>query len=252
MVIKRLLIILVVIFSIFFLWKNVIFNINTHLPGWLDELFIIWIYQNNISHLSSLDFNNIYETNAIYPYKYTLSFAEHMYFPSFLVLIISIFTKNIIAQYNILLVANHILIFLTSLLFFKKIFKNFQAALLSSVYITFSPYFFTKMGHFQMVFLWPMFLSLYFLADYFEREKGKSLILSAVLAGIQFLSSVYLGIMNFAIILIWFLTKAIYQKFNFKKIFKEIVFFVFLFLIVSSISLYGYILVNLEYQMILA
>lgn len=246
--IKRLLIICVVITSILFLWKNIIFNFNTHLPGWLDELFIIWIYQNNVHHFTSLDFNNLYETNAIYPFKYTLSFAEHMYFPSFLILIINLFTKNIIAQYNILLVLNHVLIFLTALLFFKKVFKNFYAGAISAFYISFSPYFFTKMSHFQMIFLWPMFLSLYFLADYFEKEKGKSLIFSGILTGIQFLSSVYLGIMNLIIVLIWFLTKAIFLKNDYKRILKSSVIFISLFLIISSISLYGYILVDLEYQ----
>lgn len=246
--IKHLCISAVIIASILFFWRNIILNINTHLPGWYDELFIIWIYQNNIHHFTSFNFNNIYETNAIYPFKYTLSFAEHMYFPSFLILIISLFTQNIIAQYNILLVLNHVLIFLTGLLFFKKIIKNSYAAILSAFYLTFSPYFFIKMGHFQMIFFWPLLISLYFLARYFEKSKSKILILSGFFAGIQFLSSVYLGIMNLTIIAIWYVAEILHKKYFIKDLFKQAMVILGAFTITSSISLVGYFLVNQEYN----
>lgn len=229
-------------------WRNILTNINTNLPGWYDELFVIWIYQNNIHHFSTFDFTNIYETNALYPFKYTLSFAEHMYFPSFLILIISFFTKNIVAQYNILLVLNHIFIFLSALLLFKKVFKNNSAALVSAFYLSFSPYFFVKVSHLQMIFFWPLLLSLYFLKSYFERTNNKSLILCGILAGAQFLSSVYLGIMNLTIIFLSIFVNILYQKSSFKNVIKQLSIILISFFIVSSVSLIGYILANREYN----
>lgn len=239
---------LIIILLILNSWRNILFNVNTHLPGWYDELFIIWIYQNNINHFSNFDFSNIYETNAIYPFKYTLSFAEHMYFPSLLVWIISILTKNVIAQYNILLVLNHILIFFASVLFFRKILKSNFAALIATFYFSFSPYFFVKVGHFQMIFLWPMLISLYFLTSFFEKGNKKILALSGIFAGIEFLSSVYLGIMNLVIIFFWFAVEILYKKFVFKNLFKQILIIFTAFFITSSISLAGYFLVNKEYN----
>ncbi len=258
--IKQLAAIILVLFLILNSWRNIITNINTHLPSWYDELFIIWIYQNNTRHFSEFDFANIYETNALYPFKYTLSFAEHMYFPSLLVLVINFFTKSPIAQYNILLVLNHILIFLSSLLFFNRIFKNFSAALLSAFYTSYSPYFFVQLGHFQMVFFWPLFFSLYSLSSYFEKRRVVLLLASGVFAGFQFLSSVYLGVIGLTIISLWFLIELItklkissfiYLKEYFqtlKEFFVKYLIFLLTFFLISFISIYGYILVSNEYD----
>lgn len=248
--IKHLAAIILVIILILNSWSNIITNISTHLPGWYDELFIIWIYQNNIRHFLSFDFANIYETNALYPFKYTLSFAEHMYFPSLLVLIINFFTKNPISQYNILLVLNHVLIFLSSLLFFHKLLKNFTAALFSAFYTSYSPYFFVQLGHFQMIFLWPLFLGLYCLADFFERKKIRMLLGCGLFAGIQFLSSVYLGVMGLAIISLWFATELIMKHgiLTLKRVLKNYLIFLLVFILISFVSIYGYILVNTEHH----
>lgn len=245
---KTLAIIIISLLLILNIWRNIIINISTQLPGWYDELFIIWIYQNNIRHFSNLDVTHIYETNAIYPFKYTLSFAEHMYFPSLLILFINIFTKNVIAQYNILLILNHILVFFAALLLFKKVLKNTSAALISTFYTSFSPYFFTEIGHFQMIFFWPLLISLYFLALFFEKDKTKILALSGIFAGIQFLSSVYLGIMNLTIIFLWYTAVILYKKYSIKDLFKQSTVILVAFILVSSVSLTGYILVNREYH----
>lgn len=245
---RHILPIIIVIISILFFWQNIIFHINTSLRGWYDELLIIWIYQNNVQHFTSLDFKNIYETNAVYPFTNTLSFAEQLYFPSFFILFFNLFTKNILLQYNLLSILNHLLIFACSLLFFKKLFKNSSAALISALYAAFSPYFFNKMGLFQMLFFWPTFLSLFFLTDYFESKKNKSLFLSAVFTGFQFLSSVYLGIMNLTIILFWAFSHTNFSKKILSAIFQKSLIFLLTFLVIAGVSIYGYILVNKEYH----
>lgn len=244
---KSLVVLILISFLILNSWKNILQNINTNLPGWYDELFIIWIYQNNIKHFSDLDFSNIYETNAIYPFKYTLSFAEHMYFPSFLVLILNFITRNIITQYNILLITNHLLILLAGYLLFKKVFKNDFAALVSTFYFSFSPYLYTKITHFQMVFFWPLLLSLYFLLDYFDNKKFRVLVFSGLFSGIQFLSSVYLGTMNLAIIGLIFFNEFLFKK-NIQNLVKQFAVIIISFIAVSSISIVGYLLVNQEYK----
>lgn len=229
-------------------WRNIVVNINTNLPGWYDELFIIWIYQNNIRHFSNLDFQNIYETNAMYSFKHTLSFAEHMFFPSLLVLIINVFTSNVIAQFNILLILNHIFIYLASLFLFRKILKNDFASLIAAFYLSYSPYFFLKVSHFQMIFFWPMLLSLYFLLDYFEKDRIKPLLISGALVGVQFLSSVYLGVMNFTIILFLYVIEILFKKSTMILLTKRFLMLLLPFLLVSLISLVGYISVNFEYS----
>lgn len=241
-------IIIISIFLILYSWRSILFNINTHLTGWYDELFIIWIYQNNINNFSSLDLKNIYETNALFPFKYTLSFAEHMFFPSLLTWIISTFTKNLITQHNVLLVLNHILIYLSSILFFRKMFKHNFAALISAFYLTFSPYFFMKIGQFQMIFFWPMLLSLYFLVKHFEEDRIRSLLISGILVGIQFLSSIYLGVMNLTILLIFFVVEILYRRTQAIIFIKKFLLVLLSFTLISLVSLVGYILVSSEYN----
>lgn len=246
--IKFVVVILLIILLILNSWRTILFNLDTHLPGWYDELFIIWIFQNNIGHFSTFDFKNLYETNAIYPFKHTLSFAEHMFFPSLLVWIISIFTKSPIAQYNILIILNHILVFLSGLLLFKKLVKNNHAAILSAFYISYSPYFFIKVSHFQMIFFWPALLSFYFLADYFEKVRKRSLILTGIFAGLQFLSSIYLGVFTLVVMFFWFFSKFVYERKLIKKLLLNFLLVLACFLTVSLVSIIGYLQVNSEYK----
>ncbi len=241
--------VIIITFLILFSWRNLIININTHLPNWYDELFIIWVYQNNVKHFSTLDFNNLYETNAIYPFKHTLSFAEQMFFPSFLIFLINFIDKNPIFQFNFLTILNQLLIFLSSLIFFMKLTKNKSATLVASFYLTFSPYFFRKMDHYQMVFFWPTILSLYFFASYLENKNSrKNIFFSGILTGLQFLSSVYLGIMNITIIFLWGFTELLSNWKSYKNLIKTLSLYLLIFALISAISLYGYYLVDKEYQ----
>jgi hypothetical protein len=240
--------IILTISLILLLYKNIFLNLNTHLINWNDELFVIWILQNNISHLSNWDFSNLYETNAMYPFKYSLSFAEHLFMQSFFALILKFFTQNVFAQYNLLFIFNHLLIFVSGLLLFRKILKDNLAAIISSFYLNFSPFFFSQTGHFQMISFWPMLLSLYFLNIFQENKKIRFIYLSGFLAGIQFLSSVYLGIIYLAVAFIYFLSLYMTKGAILLNILKNFSIFMIVFSVTSFISIFGYILMSFEYH----
>jgi len=204
----------------------------------------------------------------MYPFSHSLSFTDHLYIPSFIAYLISFFSSNPILQFNLLWILNHIAVFLTFYLFAGRFAKNVWSRIISAFYISFGPYFFLQFGHLQMVFLWPLFLSLYYLFD--PHNNKKSLVLSGVFLGIQFLSSIYLGLIGMTIIGLYFVEKVVvflavrplgYERRNGKDrildpgsesgmtgIIKEfgIVFISFLF--VSSVSIYGYILVQVVYH----
>src|SRR3989344_1073758 len=127
--------VLFILFSILLFWSNILTNLDTHLINWDDEAFIIWVFQNNIEHFLNLDLKNLYETNAMYPFKYSLLFSDSFFTQSIIVMFLRLFTQNIISQFNLLLVINHILIFLSSLLFFRQIFKKIEPAILPSFFI---------------------------------------------------------------------------------------------------------------------
>lgn len=228
------------ILLILFFWKDTLTHFTTHLYDWSDTSAVIWIIQNNIKHFLNLDFKNLYETNAMHTFPYSLSFSEHLFFPSFLALIINFFSKNPVLQMNILLVSNHILIFLSFYLLSSLIFKNFWARIISSFYIAFSPYFFTQLGHFQMIFMWPIFLSLYFTIKDDAKFAGFFL-------GLQFLSSVYLGFIGLAIIVIYYLSLFFFEGKLLDKL-KKFLFFLVVVLAIFYPSFKGYYLMRKAYN----
>lgn len=239
---------LIPILLILYFWKESILNINDHLYDWNDTLYTIWIIQNNLDHFKTLDFKNIYETSAMFPFKYSLSFAEHLYFPSLLLLPLSFFITNPIAQMNIYLVANHILVFVSFFLLISLFVKNFWARLISAFYISFSPYFFTQLGHIHMLSFWPLLLSLYFLFKDKDSKQRKNLnlILSGLFLGFQFTTGAYPGIMGFSIVNIYFFSRIIFEK-KYSLILRQFLTVILVFFITAGVSIYGYYLAKQEY-----
>src|SRR3989344_2941974 len=77
-----------------FVFRNIILNISTNLLDWRDYAFYIWMMFQNITHITSLDFVNFFETNAFYPHKLTLFFIDTMLPQSLIFLPFYYLTKN--------------------------------------------------------------------------------------------------------------------------------------------------------------
>ena len=184
----------------------------------------------------------------MYPFPLSLSFTEHMFFPSTINFVISWFVKNQITQFNILLVLNHLLIYVTSFLLARRFSKNIWIKIIFGFFISFSPYVLSQMGHFQMLFFWPLILSLYFFFS--AKRELKHHVLIGFLLGLEFLSSVYMGIMGLFMYILYFVIQGLL---NFKReslisVLKEFCVIMITFLIISSPSIYGYIAMQQLYH----
>lgn len=205
---KKVVIFLIPIFFILFFWKNTLLHLTTHLYDWHDVPFVIWVIQNNIKHIAAFDLIYHTETNAMYPFPLSLSFTDHMYFPSIIAYFFSLFTSNPILQFNLLAIINHVLLYVSFYLLAGRFTKNFWTRIITAFFISFSPYMFTQMGHFQMLFFWPLLLSLYFLLH--PNRQVHHLILSGLFLGWQFMSSLYTGYMGVAIFLLYYFLRLIF------------------------------------------
>lgn len=234
-----------ILLAILLFWSNLLTQIDTHLINWDDEAFFIWVFQNNIEHFLNLDFKNLYETNAMYPFKYSLLFSDSLFTQSVIVMFLKLFTNNVISQFNLLLIINHILILLSSLLFFRQIFKKIEPAILSSFFITFSPFYFTQLGHFQMISFWPILFGLYFLVRLVNDKSLKFLFISAIFIGVQILSSLYLGLISFLIVFIFLFVSA---KVSIIKKVKYYLTIVAVATFIAIPSIFGYFLLNQTYH----
>lgn len=241
---KRIIVFLIPIFLILYYWKNTIFHISTHLYSALDVPFVIWILQNNIKHFSNVDFGLLYETNAMYPFPLSLSFTEHMFFPSFINWIISWFNSNPITQFNVLAIFNHVMLYISFYLVAGRLTKNLYIKIIAAFFIAFSPYVMSQTSHLQMIFFWPLLLSLYFMM--YQKRKIIHMGIAGVLLGFQFLSSVYLGMMGFGIIAIYYLCNIPQKKIT--EVIAEIGLFIGLFLITSYPSISGYLAMQQMYK----
>jgi len=241
--IKKIIIFILPIILILISWKNVLLNISTHLYSWYDGPFVIYLFQNNMRHFSSLDFAHLFETNAMYPFSFSLSFTEHMFFPSLLVWIISFISNNPIFQFNVLAILNHLLLYICFFLLAGRFTKNIFIRVLVSFFTAFSPYFFSQIGHLQMVFFWPFLLSMYYISH--PKRRLVHVGLAGLWLGLQFLSAVYLGLMGFGIIALYYLLNRPKEP---SKIIRETGIFLAAFFLVSLPSIIGYLLMQRMYK----
>lgn len=234
---------------ILFFWKDLILHISSNLYNLLDPPFLIWTIQNNIRHFSNIDFERIFDTNAMYPFPFSLSFSDHLYVPSLLSLVLSIFSRSPIVQFNLLVIVNHLLVLLSLYLLVGRFTKNPWIKTIISIYGLFSPYFFSQLGHFQMLVFWPILLAFYFIFQ--ENHDYRHIILASFFLGVQMLSSVYLGFMGVFLISAFYLYKSITTIIESTKtktdilkklalLLKDIFIMIWVFGVVSSVSLYGY------------
>ncbi|PIY69221.1 hypothetical protein COY90_01675 [Candidatus Roizmanbacteria bacterium CG_4_10_14_0_8_um_filter_39_9] len=242
--IKKIILFCIPILLILFYWKSTILHISTHLYSPLDVPFVIWILQNNIKHFSNVDFGLLYETNAMYPFPLSLSFTEHLFFPSFINWIISWFNSNPITQFNVLAILNHLLLYISFYFLAGRFTKNSSIKSILAFFVSFSPYTMSQTSHIQMIFFWPFLLSMYFLMH--PKRNIYHAGIAGVLLGLQFLSSVYGGMMGFGTIALYYLCNIPKKKIS--EIGVEIGLFVGTFLIVSYPSISGYLAMQQMYR----
>ena len=157
---KFLIFFLCFLFLFGFVFRELLFNISTHLYDWGDGPYIIWVIFQNIQKIKSLDFLHFFDTNAFYPHKMTLLFSDILLPQSLIALPFSLIIKNPIFVFNIVFFITFIFNYCGAFLLWNKLFKNTLLAFFGSLLVVFSPFFHLQLGHFQMMSYWPFFFSL--------------------------------------------------------------------------------------------
>lgn len=231
---------------IFFILYNFILvkNISTALIDWLDYPLIVYIQQQNIEHITSLDlegFNNAemyhYSPNSMY-------FSDLLLPQSIIGLFIFPFTQNYITTHNIVFFIVGLLNILSLNYFWPIFFKDKRVIFLLTLLFTFSPYVLNMYAHYQMISYWFFFFSL---GKLLQAKKPSDYLISGILSGFQFLAGVYIGIYSITIsglFFIWHLVKI--RKF--KKTINTGAFFLLGFLISAGYFVFKFAQVQKEYE----
>jgi len=222
-----------------FVFMSLVINISTNLIDWRDYAYVTWIINQNINHLRALNFQNLFNTNAFFPYTNTVFLSDTLITQSIIGLPFSFLTKNPVLIFNLVFFTTFLLNYLSSYLLFNKLLKNNLLSFIGSLAIVFSPFFYTQIGHFQMQNYWPFLLILLLLFKTSSKRFSFDEVLIGFLIAIQFLASVYLAFFGIAAIFIFFLVQ-IYKGLNIKIASTKFGVIIFTFLILDGIFIKGY------------
>jgi len=233
------------------IFKDLVFNINKNLLDYYDNSFVVWQINQNINNIKKLNFSNFFDTNAFFPNKNTLLFANIFLPESLLSFPLTFFTRNIFFIFNILFLSTFFLNYISIFLFWKLFLKKNIISFFGTLFVLFSPFFHLQLGHFQMISFWPFFFCLYFLVKN-EDEKNKhliNLILAGIFLSIQFLSSVYLSVFLIFSIFLFYLINFFYLENKERNIVIKNLFIIFsVFTLLCGIFVKGYLDVKKMYH----
>ena len=206
------------IFFLFLLFnKTLVLHISSALSDWYDYPLMVYILQQNIQHISTLDFMNFGNISMFYPTPGGKYFTDLLLPQSILGLFIFPFTEDYITTHNLVFLAVGLLNIISLQFFWNKVFKDKKTIFLLTLLFTFSPYVFTMYAHYQMISYWFFFFSLGVLLT---AKKRSEYVFAGFLSGLQFLAAVYIGIYSLTISGIFFLLK-MSTHIQFKNLFRK-------------------------------
>lgn len=225
------------IFCIVF--KKLILNLSTNLIDWRDYSYLTWVINQNIVHLKTFDFQNLFDLNAFYPYTNTLFLSDTLLTQSFIGLVISFFTSNPINIFNAIFIITFILNYLTTYNLFFNIFQKRIIAFAGGIGLVFSAFFYTQIGHFQMQSYWPFIIVITLLLKSHTDKSIKYDVLIGFFIALQFLASVYIAFFGLIAVFIFFLLRGVNHG-QFRISGRKFSIVVLTFLILDGVFIKGY------------
>lgn len=155
----------------------------------LNTWILSWI-QGSVLHGPSQMFNG----NAFFPSKSTISFSEHLFPQAVLSLPLTLFIKNPILIYNILFVGSLIFCAYAMFLLVRYLTDNSSAGFVAGVIFAFSTYHINHTPQLQLLSSGLFVLSFYYLHRFFKEKELKFSVLFSVFFTLQALACIYYGL----------------------------------------------------------
>lgn len=154
-----------------FITYPLIFHLSNYIIGYGDDLFIAWVMNWNIHSIKSFDLLNLFQANIFYPYSNSLAFSETFLTSSIFTLPIVLFFKSPIVANNFTFILSLTLMGFFSFLLSDYIIKNKLLSILAGVLIIFCPTYLGQADHLQVISIYFVPLSIYFLLRYLKEQK---------------------------------------------------------------------------------
>lgn len=242
---------IVFIFALFLLFNlTLVLNISTALTDWMDYPLIVYIIQENIKNITTLNFSGFTTASMYYNSPDSMFFTDILLPQSIIGIPIQFITHNHITTHNLIFIIQNLLNIISLHYFWSKVFKNKKTVSILSLLFTFSPYTLGMIYHFQMISYSFFFFSLGKLLD---SKKTTDYLIAGLLAGLQFLSAVYLGLYSLTVSGIFFLWQIfiVIKKRKYHKVTQHIknsVIFILAFLVIAGYFVYKFSSVQKTYN----
>ncbi len=165
-----------------------VLNLNTYIPGLVDELYVTWILNWNI-HAITTNIFSLFQGNTFYPFNNSISFSDPQLSSSLIALIpVLIFEEPIIAYSFNFLLSFGLLGFSTYLLVYFLT-KDFFSSFSSGVVFGFSTHFLLKLGQLQVLTIYWIPLSLLCYLAFIKIGKFRYFLLTIFFFYLQFINS---------------------------------------------------------------
>lgn len=228
-------------FLLFFIYRNLLFNLNTALYDWNDYPLITWIIRQNVEHIKNLDFTNFFESNIFHPHPYTMLLSDLLIPESLIAIPISYLNSNPIFLINTLFFIAWFLNIIAAYTLWKRLFKK-ENLFIAIFFTIFSPFTIINTAHFQLLNIWPFLFGLSYLLQ--EKLSKRDCFVLGIWIAVLYSSSVYLAVFLFTITVIYFVIKAlknIKQKRKLIIYFKQLAIISIIFLSLTSYLTYKYL-----------
>ncbi len=192
--------------AVFFITYPLLFNLDTLITGFGDELLIAWIH-NWVAHSLFTDPLNIFNANIYYPFKNSLAYSDFFLVTSILSYIPYLIFKEPIVFVNFTIISSLILLGFSIYCLSYYLVKNRIASFFSGLLVIFSPAVLDKFVHIQILSIAFVPFAILFFLKFLETKKRHFLTLSMICFVLQTVNSFmpgYFIAFSFLIILIFF------------------------------------------------
>jgi hypothetical protein len=167
-------------------------------PGdpYLNLWILGWGMQAVLSNPASLFDGTVFNANIFYPAAGTLAYSDHLLLQSVLLAPLYAVTHDVVLCYNVLLLASLVASALAMHLFVRAVIGTEAGAYLAGLAWGFGSYHFAHLIHLQLQSLYFLPLAFFFLHRLLAGRRPRDLVLLAVTAALQAISSAYYGIIG--------------------------------------------------------
>lgn len=192
-----------------YLFRHILFNIDSQLYDWNDYPLMVWIIDQHLDHIMRGEWTQLFQSNMFYPFKDSLLFSDLLLPSTFIVLVVRLFTSNLITAFNITFFITLLLNFIASWVLWRKTWQG-PLLVLATFGTALMPFVIVNMSHFQMITLWPFLLGF---AQLLNNKQGKwQPVWLGIWTSITFVSSVYLAIFLMYCTGIWLLVQWLAER----------------------------------------